>query len=71
MVRSLLIALDGSAFAEHAVPLALALARPAGASLEAALVHVPLAFLDVEGMSVYALEQDAEAETREYVYVND
>jgi nucleotide-binding universal stress UspA family protein len=38
MLRSILVPLDGSAFGEHALPLALALARRAGAALH--LVHV-------------------------------
>ena len=33
MYRSLLVPLDGSAFAEHALPLALGLARRSGATL--------------------------------------
>jgi nucleotide-binding universal stress UspA family protein len=43
MYKSILVPLDGSTFAEHALPLALALARRSGAALH--LVHVlqPLA----------------------------
>ncbi|HZT83669.1 MAG TPA: universal stress protein [Gemmataceae bacterium] len=41
MIRSVFVPLDGSPFGEHALPLALAVARRAGASLEVALVHVP------------------------------
>jgi nucleotide-binding universal stress UspA family protein len=39
--RSLLVPLDGSRFAEQALPLATAIARQAGAILELALVHHP------------------------------
>jgi nucleotide-binding universal stress UspA family protein len=42
MYRSLLVPLDGSSFGEHALPLALAIARRAGARLEAVHVHQPV-----------------------------
>jgi len=41
VLRSILVPLDGSDFAEHALPLALSLARHAGAKLHLALVHRP------------------------------
>lgn len=41
MFHSLMVALDGTPFGEHALPLAVALARHTGASLELAHVHVP------------------------------
>ena len=71
MYRSLMVALDGSAFAEHALPLALGVARLAGASLHAVLVHPPYAFLDPETMSAYALEADARREGRKSAYLQD
>jgi nucleotide-binding universal stress UspA family protein len=40
MYRSVLVPLDGSAFAEHALPLALSIARRAGATLHLVQVHV-------------------------------
>ncbi len=40
MYRSLLVPLDGSAFGEHALPLALSLARRLGAALRVVHVHV-------------------------------
>src|SRR5262245_58620128 len=43
MIRSILVPLDGSPFGEHALPLALSLARRAGASLQLVHVHVPVA----------------------------
>src|SRR5262249_5454182 len=48
MVRTVLVPLDGSAFGEHALPHALAVARRAGAALELTHVHItPLpVFLD-------------------------
>lgn len=41
MYRSLLVPLDGSDFGEHALPLALSLARRLGAALQVVHVHVP------------------------------
>jgi nucleotide-binding universal stress UspA family protein len=41
MYRSLLVPLDGSDFGEHALPLALSLARRLGATLQVVHVHVP------------------------------
>lgn len=41
--RTLLVPLDGSAFAEHALPRALAIARRSGASIRLAHVYSPLA----------------------------
>src|SRR5687768_12200226 len=43
MYRSLLVPLDGSAFGEHALPLALSLARRHGAALQVVHAHVPIA----------------------------
>jgi nucleotide-binding universal stress UspA family protein len=42
MYRSLLVPLDGSTFGEHALPLALSIARRAGAGLQVVHVHSPL-----------------------------
>ena len=42
MYSSLLVPLDGSDFGEHALPLALSLARRLGAALQVVHVHVPL-----------------------------
>lgn len=41
MPRSILVPVDGSNFAEHALPYALGIARRTGAHLHLALVHVP------------------------------
>src|SRR6516165_5033034 len=45
MYRTILVPLDGSAFAEHALPLAVSIARRAGATLRLVRVHVPAATL--------------------------
>jgi nucleotide-binding universal stress UspA family protein len=42
MYRSILVPLDGSAFGEQALPLALTIARRSGANLRLATVHVPV-----------------------------
>ena len=42
MYHSVLVPLDGSTFGEHALPLALSIARRAGATLNVVRVHVPL-----------------------------
>jgi len=49
MYRSILVPLDCSPFGEHALPMALALARRTGASLHLAHVHSPLAAVYLEG----------------------
>jgi nucleotide-binding universal stress UspA family protein len=47
MYRSILVPLDGSPFAEQALPLALSIANRAGASLEVVQVHVLYAFQEL------------------------
>src|SRR5262249_51238501 len=49
MYRSLLVPLDGSQFGEQALPLALTIARRAGATLRLVHVHPPLAGAYAEG----------------------
>jgi nucleotide-binding universal stress UspA family protein len=49
MYRRLLVPLDGSAFAEHAIPLAISIAKRAGAEIEILHVHSPLAAIYGEG----------------------
>jgi nucleotide-binding universal stress UspA family protein len=50
MYRSILVPLDGSPFGEHALPLALTIARRSGASLQVAHVHTPLTMAEGEGV---------------------
>jgi len=68
MYKTILVPLDGSTFGEHALPLALTLARRAQATLQVALVHVPLLYLD----SATAFEGTLDEKTREkeQVYLN-
>jgi nucleotide-binding universal stress UspA family protein len=63
MYRTILVPLDGSPFAEHALPLALALARRSRASLHLVSVSTPLAAAYLEG--VYVGTEDLEAEVTE------
>lgn len=50
MERSILVPLDGSVFGEHALPLALSIARRTGATVQLAYVHVPVLPLFLDGM---------------------
>jgi nucleotide-binding universal stress UspA family protein len=69
MSRTILVPVDGSTFAEHALPLALALARRAQAGLHLATVSVPVTPQQVEGMfiSPAPLEEAALARNRAYL----
>jgi nucleotide-binding universal stress UspA family protein len=61
MLDSILVPLDGSAFGEHALPTALAIARSAGATLRIAHVHQPLAPASIAGV---AIPDDVDASMR-------
>jgi nucleotide-binding universal stress UspA family protein len=52
MLRSILVPLDGSTFGEHALPLALAIARRADATLRLAHVHQPVSPIGVAAVAV-------------------
>jgi nucleotide-binding universal stress UspA family protein len=69
MYQSILVPLDGSTFAEHALPYALALARRGAARLTLATVSTPLAEAYVEGLyfSAAELEQEIEGRHRDYL----
>ncbi len=69
--RSLLVPLDGSPFAEQALPLALSIARNSGALLRVALVHHPVPAL-ATALEVPEIEAqlDQEARVREQGYLN-
>ncbi|MEO8139153.1 MAG: universal stress protein [Gemmatimonadota bacterium] len=71
MYRSICVPLDGSPFAEQALPLALEIARGSGAILQVALVHhlVPALATTMEVPEIEAqLEQEARA--REQIYLS-
>jgi nucleotide-binding universal stress UspA family protein len=64
MFHSILVALDGSAFGEQALPLALELARRAGANLQLVHVHDPGAD---RLLTYYALDPRVKEEERAYL----
>jgi nucleotide-binding universal stress UspA family protein len=70
MYRSLLVPLDGSTFAEHALPLALGIARRAGATLRVARVHVPFTSMYADSMSPFAYEAEAAVMGQERAYLD-
>src|SRR5947209_4970021 len=69
MYRTLLVPLDGSSFAEHALPAALAIARRAGARLNLVSVITPLAEAYVEGLYFSTADLEAHLEGRQRTYL--
>jgi nucleotide-binding universal stress UspA family protein len=68
MKPTLLVPLDGSRFAEHALPLALAIAERTGATLQVIRVHDPIVTA-TDGTDLAALEVDALLADREMTYL--
>jgi nucleotide-binding universal stress UspA family protein len=71
MYRSLLVPLDGSQFGEHALPLALGIARRAGATLHLVHVHAITTPISVDAIPVYDEALDAQDRARERAYLDD
>lgn len=70
MPSSVLVPVDGSNFAEHALPYALGIARRTGATLHLALVHVPSEVVSPNYPLIDALEtRDAELREHDAAYV--
>jgi nucleotide-binding universal stress UspA family protein len=69
MIHSILVPLDGSAFAEHALPLAMALARRSAAVLHLVQVHVPV--LAIESFNLLDDALDASLRERERAYLEE
>lgn len=69
MFTNILVPLDGSPFAEQAIPRALDLARRSGGCVTLVRVHVPLAPAFSQGLPPfdYELERGAREQAREYV----
>jgi nucleotide-binding universal stress UspA family protein len=67
MYRSLLVPLDGSAFSEQALPIALSLARRAGAALEVAHVHTPFEYYRVPSAVAPDLDEKARKDKQYYL----
>jgi nucleotide-binding universal stress UspA family protein len=70
MYHSLLVPLDGSAFGEQALPLALGIARRAGAALQVVQVHVPYALMYADSMSPLADVREAKYREQERAYLD-
>ena len=70
MYRSLLVPLDGSPFAEQALPMALSLARRAGASVNVVLVHVPFTAAYADSISPGTCEAEASALEQQRAYLD-
>ena len=60
MVRLVQVPLDGSSFAEHALPLAMSLALRHGAALQIVRVHEPIAKVDFDRRASFAATLDSE-----------
>jgi nucleotide-binding universal stress UspA family protein len=69
--RSILVPLDGSDFAEHALPTALSLARRHGAALHVVRVYVPVAGVYGEHAVPYDEAVDRELMKRSQDYLDD
>jgi nucleotide-binding universal stress UspA family protein len=69
MFRSLLVPLDGSTFAEHALPLALTIARRSGAAIQLVHVYVPPILAHPEALGYYdpALEWELKKQHKAYL----
>jgi nucleotide-binding universal stress UspA family protein len=71
MFRNILVPLDGSSFAEQALPWALSLARRAGAGLDLVRVHVLYALQEPAcGWLPYDPAEEAECKRREQLYLD-
>jgi nucleotide-binding universal stress UspA family protein len=68
MLRNVLVPLDGSSFGEHALPLAVAVARKAGAKLHIAHVHIEPPPAVIAGVAVLS-SADADTRKDEVVYL--
>jgi nucleotide-binding universal stress UspA family protein len=70
MYRNLLVPVDGSDFAEHALPLALSVARRAGARVRLVHVHVPFTYPDAEGVGYPSHVLDAQVKAQQRAYLD-
>ncbi len=69
MYRKILVPLDGSSFAEHALPLALALARRSRAGLHLVTVTTPITAAYLEGVFIGSADLEAEAAAQRQGYL--
>jgi len=71
MYRSILVPLDGSRASEHALPLAISIARRSGATLQLAHVHEPARPMFMDAVPLFDEPHDAEHRDRERAYLDD
>lgn len=72
MIRSILVPLDGSRFAETAIPVAVRLARAAGATLSLVMVHEPaMAVVPAADVPVPVAPDDAEIRAQAVAYLRE
>jgi nucleotide-binding universal stress UspA family protein len=69
MFKTLLVPLDGSPFAEHALPVALAIARRGHAEIRLVSVVTPLAEAYVEGMYFSTADLEQQLATQQQTYL--
>src|SRR5215831_17058078 len=67
MFRTVLVPLDGTPFGEHALPLAVSVARRTGAALHLVHVHVPT--VSVEGPVLLDAGRDRQEQNQERAYL--
>jgi nucleotide-binding universal stress UspA family protein len=66
--RQILVPLDGSPRSEHALALALSIARASNSQIHVALVHVPAAYRDYDYPGVEDLELDVKRREHQYLH---
>lgn len=69
MYRKILVPLDGSSFAEHALPMAVALARRSRAGLHLVTVTTPITAAYLEGVFIGSADLEAEAVAQRQGYL--
>jgi nucleotide-binding universal stress UspA family protein len=70
MIRSILVPLDGSAFGEQALPLAVSLAKRSGAKLQIVHKHIPLPPIHPDSILAQDLMIDPKIREQERVYLD-
>jgi nucleotide-binding universal stress UspA family protein len=70
MWKSIFVPLDGSAFGEHALPLAMSIAKRTGASLKLIHVHAPLKAIYLEGAAFLDESVDSDIKAHQQAYLD-
>jgi nucleotide-binding universal stress UspA family protein len=71
MYRSILVPLDGSTFAEHALPIARGIAHRADATLHLVSVHVPVAIGYTDDLAILNDKLEAQRREQERAYLDE